>query len=227
MLRDSRAALLLTVERWRAALAGAAAKGARLVCLDRDWAAIMAASDAGYRAAASAGIVPESLAYVLYAAGANGGPPSGAMVSHRAAVERLLRRQSAEVPALLLTFLLTGTRLVVPGPEAQGVQDAASGKRLPAGGELYVLDRRRQLVPAGSPGELWTGGAGLPRGYLGRPALTAERFVPDPWSAEPGARLHRIGDRARRRPDGTIEILGGAAEAAGSAVTNTCAAVTE
>jgi non-ribosomal peptide synthetase component F len=90
-----------------------------------------------------------------------------------------------------------------------------------------VLARRQQPVPAGSPSELWTGGAGLPRGYFGRPALTAERCVPDPWSGEPGARLHRAGDRVRRRPDGAIENLGGAAEEVGSAVTIAYATFTE
>ena len=62
--------------------------------------------------------------------------------------------------------------------------------------------------PVGAPGELCLGGAGLARGYLGRPELTAERFVPDPWSARPGTRLYRTGDLARYLPDGEIEFLG-------------------
>jgi len=64
------------------------------------------------------------------------------------------------------------------------------------------------LQPIGAPGELCVGGAGLARGYLGRPELTAERFVPDPFGAEPGARLYRSGDLGRRRPDGDVEYLG-------------------
>ncbi|HEY0022717.1 MAG TPA: non-ribosomal peptide synthase/polyketide synthase [Longimicrobium sp.] len=73
---------------------------------------------------------------------------------------------------------------------------------------LYVCDALGGPQPAGIPGELLIGGAGVARGYLRRPAMTAERFVPDPFSADPGARLYRTGDRARWRADGTLEFLG-------------------
>jgi amino acid adenylation domain-containing protein/non-ribosomal peptide synthase protein (TIGR01720 family) len=74
--------------------------------------------------------------------------------------------------------------------------------------QAYVLDRRGRPLPAGVPGELHLGGMGLARGYLGRPDLTAEKFVPDPFSLEPGARMYRTGDLARFLPDGRIDFLG-------------------
>ncbi len=72
----------------------------------------------------------------------------------------------------------------------------------------YVVDRRLTPVPPGAAGELVVGGAGLGRGYLRRPALTAERFLPDPWSGEAGARVYRIGDLVRHLPDGRLDFLG-------------------
>jgi len=80
--------------------------------------------------------------------------------------------------------------------------------RASAANTLFVLDRHLQLVPPGVPGELYVGGAGLASGYLNRPGLTADRFIPDPWSDEPGARLYRTGDTVRLLSDGNIEFLG-------------------
>lgn len=74
--------------------------------------------------------------------------------------------------------------------------------------QMYVLDREMRPVPAGVAGELYIGGTGVGRGYLNRPDLTAERFVPNPFSTEAGARLYRTGDLGRYLFDGTIEFLG-------------------
>jgi len=73
---------------------------------------------------------------------------------------------------------------------------------------IYLCDPWGGLTPPGVVGEMLIGGPGLARGYLGQSAATAERFVPDPFSGEPGARLYRTGDLARRRDDGALEYLG-------------------
>jgi fengycin family lipopeptide synthetase B len=73
---------------------------------------------------------------------------------------------------------------------------------------VYVLDQQQQLLPLGIWGELYVGGDGVARGYLNRPSLTAERFVPNPFSTEPGARLYRTGDLGRRLARGGLEYLG-------------------
>ncbi|HEY8086993.1 MAG TPA: amino acid adenylation domain-containing protein, partial [Polyangiaceae bacterium] len=74
--------------------------------------------------------------------------------------------------------------------------------------QLYILDEERRPVGIGVMGELYIGGAGVARGYLNRPELTRERFLPDPFSERPGARLYKTGDLARYRTDGTLEFLG-------------------
>jgi amino acid adenylation domain-containing protein len=91
--------------------------------------------------------------------------------------------------------------------------DASRAGRSPIGAPLadlaaHLLGPSQELVPLGVTGEIHVGGAGLARGYLGRPDLTAARFVPDPFAAAPGARLYRSGDLARRLPGGELEYLG-------------------
>ena len=73
---------------------------------------------------------------------------------------------------------------------------------------LYVLDEGFNPAPIGIPGELYIGGDGVARGYLGRPEMTAEKFIPDPFSGKPGARLYRSGDLARYLKDGNLDFIG-------------------
>jgi natural product biosynthesis luciferase-like monooxygenase protein len=117
-----------------------------------------------------------------------------------------------------LTTLVSGDVINMYGPTETTIWSsthrvAEIGGAIPIGRpiantELYIVDRHLQPVPLGVPGELLIGGDGVVPGYLHRPELTAERFIPDPFSGRPGARLYRTGDLARYRADGTVEFLG-------------------
>jgi acyl-coenzyme A synthetase/AMP-(fatty) acid ligase/acyl carrier protein len=88
-----------------------------------------------------------------------------------------------------------------------GVGSVPIGRPI-ANTQIYILDPHLQPLPIGSPGELFIAGIPLARGYLNRPELTAQRFLPDPFSTSPGSRIYRTGDRARYLSDGVIEYLG-------------------
>jgi amino acid adenylation domain-containing protein len=115
-------------------------------------------------------------------------------------------------PLLINMYGITETTVHVTYREITAA-DAAEGARSLIGVpipdmRLYLLGDDRQPVQVGETGEICVGGAGVARGYLNRPELNAERFVPDPFSAIPGARMYRSGDLARRLPDGEVEYLG-------------------
>ncbi len=123
----------------------------------------------------------------------------------------LCRRLQAALPNTMLVNMygpteacIDATAYLVPAQPGDGVMPV--GRPL-ANYRAYVLDAQLRLVPLGVAGELFLGGAGLARGYVGQPDLTAARFLPDPF-APPGGRLYRTGDRAAWRPDGTLAFLG-------------------
>jgi amino acid adenylation domain-containing protein len=122
-----------------------------------------------------------------------------------------LARAWAGTPILLNLYGPTEATMISTGHRVE--RWGFPGLTIPIGRPLlntraYVLDRHMEPVPLNVPGELYLGGVGLARGYLRRPGLTAERFVPDPFADGGGGRLYRTGDLVRWLPDGTLEFLG-------------------
>jgi amino acid adenylation domain-containing protein len=142
-------------------------------------------------------------------------PPSLRRVmvgGERVSAERLAEWARLGLP-LVHVYGLTETACTSATLRLEPGDDGSRWPGLPIGAptgnvRLYVLDEAMQPAPVGIPGELFIGGEGLARGYLRRPALTAERFIPDPFSAGPGARLYRTGDRVRWLADGNLVFLG-------------------
>ncbi|HSF39927.1 MAG TPA: amino acid adenylation domain-containing protein [Thermoanaerobaculia bacterium] len=105
------------------------------------------------------------------------------------------------------TIVATWCELTAEAAERSAAGEVPIGRPVP-GARAWVIDPEGGLAPHGIPGELCVAGPGTARGYLGRPGLTAEKFVPDPWSLEPGGRMYRTGDLVRRLPSGDLEFLG-------------------
>jgi amino acid adenylation domain-containing protein/non-ribosomal peptide synthase protein (TIGR01720 family) len=127
-------------------------------------------------------------------------------------VSSWVRRHGLHHPQLVNMYGITETTVHVTAhllTEADLKEGEVSviGRRLPDL-QCYVFDRHQQVLPIGIAGELYVGGMGVARGYGQRSDLSAERFVPHPWSQVPGARLYRTGDLVRYRSDGTMEYLG-------------------
>ncbi|MFP3377567.1 amino acid adenylation domain-containing protein [Bacillus sp. SIMBA_069] len=122
------------------------------------------------------------------------------------------QRYGEKKPQLINMYGITETTVHVTYypitlDDVQHASRSNIGKRIPDL-EVYILDAYQQPVPIGVDGELYIGGAGLARGYLNRPELTAERFIPHPFSSDPKARLYRTGDLARYLPDGNLDYRG-------------------
>jgi len=161
---------------------------------------------------------PNNLAYVMYTSGSTG-KPKGVCVEHGNIV-RLVRNTNYVVLNEHQVLLQAAPiSFDAPQPSSYGEAchsippDVDATRSIPIGSPIsntrvYILDAHMNPVPIGVPGELYAGGAGVARGYLNRPELTAEKFIPDPFSDDPNARLYRIGDLCRWLPDGTIEFLG-------------------
>ncbi|HEV2735418.1 MAG TPA: amino acid adenylation domain-containing protein, partial [Longimicrobiaceae bacterium] len=124
-------------------------------------------------------------------------PAELARALHAAGVERVANVYGPTEDTVYATC-----SLVEPGAERVSIGRPIANAR------AYVLDARLRPAPVGVAGELYLAGAGVARGYLGRPDLTAERFLPEPFGGEAGARMYRTGDRVRRLANGELEYLG-------------------
>ena len=125
--------------------------------------------------------------------------------------DRLHQVDTSRLPFVLINnYGPTEYTVVATSGQVLDEQDAslpAIGRPI-ANTQVYVLDARLLPVPQGVEGELYLAGEGLARGYMQQPALTAERFVPNPFSPQEGQRLYRTGDRVRFLPDGRLQFLG-------------------
>ncbi|HEV2801334.1 MAG TPA: amino acid adenylation domain-containing protein [Pyrinomonadaceae bacterium] len=183
--------------------------GARLVIAPRD-----AASDGlllGELLAGSGANVMQatpSTWRMLLEAGWTGDPRLKVLCGGEALPADLAATLSARVASLWNVYGPTETTIWSTVDQTDGTDESISIGRPIANTELYILDRELQPAPIGVSGDLYIAGVGLARGYLHRPELTGERFVPDPFAQQPGRRMYQTGDVARYRRDGRVELLG-------------------
>ncbi|HYP22809.1 MAG TPA: amino acid adenylation domain-containing protein, partial [Actinomycetota bacterium] len=181
------------------------AAGMPVVLIDRETARDPAALVRAFeRHRVTNGFVPTATAHVLLRAEAPGG-----LETLMTAGERLTAAPDETFAATVVNLygpteatVAATAGIVAPGGGIPDIGTPVNGVR------VYVLDEHLRPVPRGLPGEVYIGGRGVASHYLNAPGLTARAFVPDPFSSEPGARMYRSGDRARHRPDGTIDFLG-------------------
>jgi amino acid adenylation domain-containing protein len=167
-----------------------ARRSLRFSCVPSLWKAMLDTIESGQAALAG-----DSITHLFV-----GGEPLG---------KGVVDRSFALLPRLQLWNLYGPSETTATATAARiDSEDKITIGRPIAGKRAYILGSRLQPVPIGVPGELYLGGSGPARGYVGRPELTAESFIPDPFSGEPGARMYKSGDLARYLPDGRIEFLG-------------------
>ncbi|MFE0043489.1 non-ribosomal peptide synthetase [Streptomyces albireticuli] len=182
-------------------------EGARVVLADRDTVTDGARLSAALTASGATMMqATPSTWRMLLDAGWRGGPRFRALAGGEALPAELAQRLLAT--GVTLWNMYGPTETTIWSSVARVGDDRISLGEPIANTEFHVMDAEGRLVPFGVPGELCVGGAGLARGYLGRPELTAERFFPQPFPSDLGDRLYRTGDLVRRRPDGGIEFLG-------------------
>ena len=145
---------------------------------------------------------------LLLEAGWRGSDRLKALCGGQALLKELAAKLLARSSCLWNMYGPTETTIWSALYQVSAADRAAPIGRPIANAQIYLLDRHLNPVPMGVIGELYIGGAGVARGYLNRPELTAEKFIPNPFHEDPGARLYKTGDLARYLPSGNIEFLG-------------------
>ncbi|HEY2117170.1 MAG TPA: amino acid adenylation domain-containing protein, partial [Candidatus Angelobacter sp.] len=213
ILESSDVDVLLTLEGLRKRLPQT---NARVVCLDSEWEVI------GQQSATSPGVQinPQNLACVIYTAASQVEEyAKGLMIEHSGLMDLVSARKPFDPGqnghsrensySGILSRLTSSSYLVASSALLTSFAEGERTRFRPRGNaEIYILDPHLQRVAIGVPGEMWIAGPAAGRGYMGRPSLTAEKFLSNPFTAETGGRMRGTGERARYKEDGTIELLG-------------------